>query len=249
MIDKFPSIPFLPYSNIPHNPHNNRIEYINVNNTFKNNTVIVSPKMDGINVNIGERYSYILNEYKLYDLTNGDKKVIASIDKMLYYISNIIINALKKCEDYERYKLHVSGELMYLKNIIKYDNLSAYFFIHTLWTSNNHIINYNTTAEMLNKDLFKESQIPISLIPCIYSGVYNKEIIHNAWKKYEFFSKDISEGYVIKSNKLYSTSTITNGYLSHHGKYIRPNFNNDHFFCLTNRLKEYNYLNRYNLLC
>lgn len=108
----------------------------------------------------------------------------------------------------------VCGENMYAKHAIHYSNangnaLDTYFYMFSIWDERNMCLSWDETAEWAGL-------LDITLVPVLYDGIWDIEVIENLNKEMENNPGTI-EGYVVRLAREYHYSEFRNVC----GKYVR----------------------------
>lgn len=101
-----------------------------------------------------------------------------------------------------------SGENLYAKHTIHYDNLGSYFKVFSFWIDN-ECVSWDETVNYCKI-------IGFDLVDVIYDGIYDKEKILDVWKEYE----QEHEGYVIRIADSFTYGDFKRSV----AKYVKPEF-------------------------
>ncbi len=136
---------------------------------FAGKEVIVTEKMDGENTTIYSNYIHARS-------VDGESHWTQShVRKFAATIGYNIPNGWRICL-----------ENLYATHSIKYENLSTYFMVFSIWNEKNQCLSWNETiewSELLN----------LTLVPVLYRGIWDEKIIKNLWNP-----KAGKEGYVVR---------------------------------------------------
>lgn len=144
---------------------------------FIDREVVVTEKMDGENASI---YS---DAYFHARSVNGNSHpsqnwIKSSLQRFAYNIPD---------------KWRVCGENLYATHSIKYNGLSDYFLVFSIWDSTNKCLSWDETVEWCKL-------LDLKHVPVLYHGTYDRELIHTA---YENLTHE-SEGYVVRTADSYA---------------------------------------------
>lgn len=103
----------------------------------------------------------------------------------------------------------ISGESMYARRSVAYENLDAPVYIIGIWNDKNNLISWDETEEWAKL-------IGLPTVPVIYRGTDYKEA-STAWEKK--FDTSFSEGFVIRDAGEFSYDEFS----SHIAKWVRSN--------------------------
>lgn len=166
---------------------------------FLNQEVVVTLKMDGEN-------SQVYNDY--YHAR--------SLDTASHPTRNWVKGFAAQWQYMLDENMRVCGENLYAVHSMKYDNLSTYFMVFSIWMDN-ICLSWDETLEYCGI-------LGLTPVPVIYRGVYDKKAIDKIFKEYE---KD-NEGYVIRLAGEFKYGDFRKSV----AKYVRPEFrqvvNNSH---------------------
>jgi ATP-dependent RNA circularization protein (DNA/RNA ligase family) len=87
-------------------------------------------------------------------------------------------------------KWRISGESLYARRSVSYDNLPGPFVVFGIWDETNTLLSWDEMVEWA--ELF---ELPV--VPILYRGNDFKEAV-NAWGK--VLNSDVSEGYVVRDS-------------------------------------------------
>jgi hypothetical protein len=140
---------------------------------FNGKNVVVTEKLDGQNVSC---YNNFIHNRSL-EFTTGEHNT---------YIKNLWGSIKHNIPD----NFRICGEDVSVVHSIKYNNLSHFFYVFSIW----------------NGDIcldWKETQVWCALlgletVPVIYEGLYNQETINYVFQSYQENQKDEVEGYVVR---------------------------------------------------
>lgn len=83
----------------------------------------------------------------------------------------------------------VCGENMFARHSIAYDNLSSYFFVHSIWDDRNRALDWDDTLEWA--DL-----LGLEVVPTLWRGQWDETAVRACWTP---AVHDTQEGYVVRS--------------------------------------------------
>ena len=162
---KYPRTPHLPFSE-------GKTAYdkcLSSDDVFKGKYVVVTEKYDGENTTL----------YK--DTTHA-----RSLDSSNHYSRNWVKNFWGSIKYKIPYDTRVCGENLYAVHSIKYENLPCYFLGFSFWRLD-YCFDWDATICYFDT-------IGITPVNVLYSGLYDRKVIHDDWLKL----KHISEGYVVR---------------------------------------------------
>lgn len=158
---------------------------------FINKDIVVSPKLDGENTTLARGY---------YHARSLDSRHHPSRDWIKGFhgmISHDIPEGWRLC-----------GENLYAKHSIHYKNLESYFYLFSVWDSDNYALDWESTKEWA--ELLK-----ITIVPTLYEGPFNESILKSLHKNE--FEGDPCEGYVIRIKDKFHY----NNFSKYVAKYVR----------------------------
>jgi hypothetical protein len=158
---------------------------------FEGKHVIVTLKMDGENTSM---YNDYIHARSLDCATHESRKWVKGLWSQISYLMD---------ED-----MRICGENMYAVHSVKYENLSSYFYVFSIWFDNK-CISWDETIEY-------SKILGIETVPVIYDGTYNKDAIIKAFEPY----RESNEGYVIRLADEFLYSDFRKSI----AKYVRPEF-------------------------
>lgn len=143
---------------------------------FSNKEVVATIKLDGEN-------SSLYNDG--YHARSLDSKVDSEDRRWLDTLRTTKVAG--KIPDNWR----ICGENMFYKHTCKYSNLENLFYIFSIWEEN----------KCLHWDVVKEAaaKLELPVVPEVYRGPYDKELIMEAFSQYIKGSEDEVEGFVVRS--------------------------------------------------
>lgn len=83
----------------------------------------------------------------------------------------------------------ICGENLYAKHSIKYENLSSYFQVFSIWNEKNSALSWDETTEWVQL-------LELQLVPVIYRGPWNEKKLHEL--HLDGKTENLSEGYVVR---------------------------------------------------
>lgn len=83
------------------------------------------------------------------------------------------------------------GENLYATHSIHYTQLESYFYLFNIWNEKNVALSWDSTKEIA-------WDIGMTVVPEIYRGVYDRQLVHKAFEDYCSKSVDPVEGYVMR---------------------------------------------------
>ncbi len=165
-------------------------------NHFSNENVVVSIKMDGENTSIYSNNSHArsLNS----NIDSEDRRWIEAF-------------RISKIEGKIPENVRLCGENLFYKHTCYYENLESMFYCFSIWNDNN-CLSWNDTKILCNK-------LDIKLVPIIYEGIYDKELILQKFSEYVANNGDV-EGFVIRNVDSFDIEDFSINV----SKYIRKTF-------------------------
>lgn len=123
--------------------------------------------------------------------------------------------------------MRVCGENLFAKHSIKYTYLSSYFNLFSVWIDMN-CLSWKETMEYA-------TILDCEMVPVLYEGIYDKNKIINAFKKYDKMMP--SEGYVVRLASEFNYGDFRKSV----GKYVKPEFrqalNNSHGHWISKKIE------------
>jgi len=164
---------------------------------FEGERVMICEKLDGENTSMGQDYIHARS-------INTDPHPSRNWVKNLWAQKGYNIPP----------NWRVCGENMFAKHAIHYskknnNELNTYFYMFSIWDDRNVCLSWEETKEWAEL-------LDFSLIPVIYEGIFDLEIIHDLNNKMDVNIGTI-EGYVIRLSREYHYSEFKNVC----GKYVR----------------------------
>lgn len=170
---KHPRIPHLPWSPgyVPNGPKAD-LRLATIMN-FKKKYVVVTVKMDGMNVSMYDNWIHARSlEYLMrHETTDYVKSLYAKI-------RHNIPEGWKIC-----------GENLHAKHSIHYQNLPAYFLVHSIWNEKRMCLPWCETEEWAEL-------LGLQTVPVIYCGMFDYNIIR--YMHMDEYKGDKCEGYVVR---------------------------------------------------
>lgn len=188
---KYPRTLHLPYSPTVHSDD----KALKDTSQFEGEEVVVTIKMDGENTTLAPTYSHA-----------------RSVDSKNHPSRNWLKNfhSVIKMDIPEGWR--VCGENLYAQHSIAYNHLKTFFYAFSIWDENNHCLSWEDTLEWCNL-------IGLEPVHVIYKGVFNADLIQEAYHKYERESDDGVEGYVVRLASGFHYSKFGKSV----AKWVRPN--------------------------
>jgi hypothetical protein len=106
----------------------------------------------------------------------------------------------------------ICGENLYAKHSIEYSELSHYFQVFSIWDETNTCLSVTDTIEWCNL-------LGLTMVPPIYVGLFDADLIHTMFEEYQKKSTDEVEGYVVRLVDSYEYGEFRNSI----AKWVRPN--------------------------
>lgn len=187
---------YIKYPRTYHMPHSHQSaddKRLLDDSIFLNKEVVVTIKMDGENTTLYNDYIHARS------INSGDHP---SRDR----VKGIWANVKWMLDD----DMRLSGENMYAKHTVEYDNLESYFLLFSVW--------YRDTCLSWQETLDYAKLLELKTVPVIYQGMYDLQKIENAFKTYEASSP--AEGYVIRYADEFKYLHFKNSV----AKYVKPEF-------------------------
>lgn len=112
----------------------------------------------------------------------------------------------------------ICGENLYAKHSIHYKNLKSYFYMFSVWNSDNECLSWDDT-------IIWSELLEIVLVPVLYRGLWDEEIIKKLYNKQ--IDNNECEGFVVRLARSFSYEN----FVSSVGKYVRTDHvqTNDHW--------------------
>lgn len=172
-LKKHPKIPHLPWS--PGFVSDGPDPDIILGNIahFKKMYVVVTVKMDGMNVTMYDNWIHARSVEFL--MRHGSTDLVKS---MWSKIRHEIPEGWRVC-----------GENLHAKHSIHYQNLPAFFLVHSVWDENGFCLPWCETEEWADLLGFKT-------VPVVYCGMFEYNIIKNLYM--DTYAGDECEGYVVR---------------------------------------------------
>lgn len=143
-------------------------------NFFEGKEVVATIKMDGENTNLYNDYIHARSlDSKNHPSRNYVKQLHASV-------KHSIPEGWRVC-----------GENLYAEHSIHYDHLKDYFLVFSIWDERNICLSWEDTVTY-------SKVIGLNTVDVIYTGIFNRDTIHNNFLKYKEKSTDEVEGYVVR---------------------------------------------------
>ncbi len=166
---------------------------------FEGNEVMICEKLDGENTSM---YSTHIHARSLDSITHPSRNWVKNLWAQKGYL---IPEGWRVC-----------GENMFAKHAIHYTNengnaLDTYFYMFSIWDERNMCLSWAETEEWAEL-------LGFTLIPVLYKGIWDMNIINELNKKMELNPNTI-EGYVVRLTREYHYSEFRNVC----GKYVRKN--------------------------
>ena len=158
---------------------------------FKGKRVIVSLKLDGENSSM---YNDHIHARSLDSVSHESRKWVKGLWSQIAYLMD---------ED-----MRICGENMYAVHSLKYENLSSYFYVFSIWFDNK-CIGWDETIEYAKI-------LGLEIVPVIYDGIYDKDMIIKSFEPF----REANEGYVIRLADEFLYSDFRKSI----AKYVRPEF-------------------------
>ena len=136
--------------------------------------VVGSIKMDGENTSLYPDY------YHARSLDSAHHESQSYVKAIHGSIAHEIPNGWRIC-----------GENLYAKHSIHYHNLGSYFNVFSIWNEVNVALSWKDTMEYA-------VMLGLQSVPCFYIGIWNPDVIHEAFLEYCDKSVDDVEGYVVR---------------------------------------------------
>ncbi len=157
---------------------------------FIGEEVVVTLKMDGENTTM---YNDYLHARSIDGNSHETRNWVKGLwSRILYLIDE---------------NMRLCGENLYAVHTVKYDNLTSYFNLFSIWIDN-ICLSWEETEEYAGI-------LGLDLVPVIYKGVYDRKAIEEAFEQY----KD-HEGYVIRLADEFKYQDFRKSV----AKYVRPEF-------------------------
>jgi hypothetical protein len=175
---------------------------------FKDKRVIVTLKMDGENTTLYKDYIHARS------LDSNSHPTRNWVKGLWSQISYLLDDNMRIC-----------GENLYALHTIKYENLSSYFMMFSMWIDDK-CLSWNDTVEYAK--IFG-----LDTVEVIYDDIYDKNKIIDAFKPY----MSGNEGYVVRIADEFSYSNFRRSV----AKFVQPEFrqalNNSHGHWISKKIK------------
>jgi hypothetical protein len=95
----------------------------------------------------------------------------------------------------------VCGENMYARHSIRYDHLTTFFYVFSIWNDKNECLPWDDTVEytMMLNDSLKDTGYSIATVPVLYDGIWDAGKIKSCWTGKSVFKDSLQEGYVVRT--------------------------------------------------
>lgn len=163
---------------------------------FNGKNVVVTIKMDGENTTIYNNTSHARSMDSNID--SEDRRWIESL-RISKVENNIPIN------------YRICGENMFWKHTCAYDDLESMFLAFSIWDGDT-CLSWDGTKMWCKL-------LGLSIVPVLYEGIYDKDIILNRFSEYIKNNKDV-EGFVVRIEDEFNISDFSNSL----SKYVRKSF-------------------------
>jgi len=183
---KYPRTYHLPWSNLK---KDDRI--LENDDYFTGKRVVVSLKMDGENTNWYNDYIHA-----------------RSLDSSNHESRNWVKGLWAKTKHLMDENMRICGENLYAFHSVKYDELSSYFMVFSIWFDNK-CVSWDETVEYAKI-------LSLETVPVIFDGIYDKDKIIAAFVPYE----QKNEGYVVRVADEFNFIDFRRSI----AKYVRPEF-------------------------
>lgn len=188
---KYPRTPHLPWS------QGTRDDLKAISDEdFINRNVVVTEKMDGENTSI---YKHTVHARSLEPLRGEEYSQLKALQAEL---APRIPEELKIC-----------GENLTYKHSIHYKRLRSFFLVHSIW-HNTTCMSWGVTTSWCHK-------LGLQTVPVVYRGVYNRELIEQAYKQHKEEQEKLGEeveGYVVRIQDSFFHREFDQNVL----KFVRP---------------------------
>lgn len=144
--------------------------------SFEGEEVVVTEKLDGENTTMYRDYIHARS------INSGSHPSRDWVKGLWSRISYEIPEGWRIC-----------GENMYAVHTIKYDSLKSYFYVFSIWDSNNRCLTWDETLEWCEL-------LGLETVPVLYRGIYDEQSI----KKSAIQVDHKLEGYVIRKADTYT---------------------------------------------
>ena len=166
---------------------------------FKGKRVIVTLKMDGENTSL---YNDHIHARSLDSSSHETRRWVKGLWSRISYM----------LDD----NMRVCGENLFAVHSVKYEKLSSYFMMFSMWIENK-CLSWDDTVEY-------SKILGLETVPVIYDGIYDRDKIINSFSPFE----SENEGYVIRIADEFNF----NDFRKSINKFVRPEFrqvvNNSH---------------------
>jgi hypothetical protein len=103
----------------------------------------------------------------------------------------------------------VCGENVYGVHSIRYEELSSWFYVHSMWNGRNEALSFDETVEWA-------ALLGLEVVPVLYRGPWDRAAIEACWSP---AVHDTQEGYVVRSAAGFPMSEFSRRV----AKFVRPN--------------------------
>lgn len=200
---KYPRTYHLPWSNMLKDDR-----MLENDDCFLGKRVIATLKMDGENTSM---YNNYIHARSLDSSNHETRKWVKGLWSRISYLMD---------ED-----MRICGENMYAVHSLKYNDLSSYFYVFSIWFDNK-CISWEETVEYAKI-------LGLETVPVIYDGIYDKNAIIKSFEPH----REQNEGYVVRL----ADEFLYSGFRSSIAKYVRPEFrqtvNNSHGHWISKKIE------------
>lgn len=125
--------------------------------------------------------------------------------------------------------MRICGENMYAIHTVKYDDLKSYFYMFSMWEENT-CLSWDETLEYAGI-------LGLEVVPTIYRGVYDAELIKKTFVEYDKSKNGNVEGFVLRTIDSFTYGDFRKGT----AKYVKPSFrqaiNNSHGHWISKKIE------------
>lgn len=162
---------------------------------FEGEEVVVTEKLDGENTTIySDGYTHARSIDSAHHPSRARLKALAA--EMAHNIPE---------------GWRICGENVYAKHSVRYNRLTAYFYVFAIWDEFNSMLSWNEMVEWA-------TLLDLEVVPLLYRGIYDEEAIRGAWQSQSAFG-DEGEGYVVRT----ADAIGAEEFRSSVAKYVRAN--------------------------
>lgn len=161
-------------------------------NHFQGMNIVVTEKMDGENTTLYTNYYHA-----------------RSLDSKNHPSRNWVKQLHSKIAHEIPVGWRICGENLYARHSIPYEKLKSYFYVFSVWNSENQCLSWNDTVEWC-------VLLGLAHVPVLYTGQWNEQLLRSK----SFLTLDHeTEGYVVRNQGRFSYENFSKNI----AKYVRQN--------------------------